>query len=110
MKTKTIFTAMMLILSMSAIAQRTVFDDDIYYTPKSKKAATEVTKVETTTTTTTTTNEQSASVASSINEIDVDAYNRRYSSSTTTAQEQALPQKMELESFSYCVFPFIIRI
>ena len=46
----------MLMLSIPAIAQRSVFDDDIYYSPKtdskaSKKVISEVTTVETTTTT-----------------------------------------------------------
>ena len=95
MRTRTIFTALMLIVSISAIAQRSVFEDDIYYTPKSKKGATEVTKVETTTTTTTTTIPQSSSEEPTQNEIDVDAYNRRYTSSdyiTESSVQESVPQ------------------
>lgn len=82
MKTRTIFTSLMIMLSISIYAQRSVYDDDIYYSPKtdaksSKRVAAEVTKVETTTTTTTVTPSVSET---SNNDIDVDAYNRRYSS------------------------------
>ena len=80
MKTRSILSVLMLILSISLFAQRTVLEDDIYYSSKSKKSA--VTKVETTTTTTTTTS-QPTSVESAQNDIDVDVYNRRYSSSST---------------------------
>lgn len=69
----------MLMLSISIYAQRSVFEDDIYYTPKtSKGVAKEVTKVETTTTTTVV--PTTTTTSSSYNNMDVDAYNRRYSS------------------------------
>ena len=95
MKTRTIFSALMLILSISAVAQRTVFDDDIYYSPKTKKAVTEVTKVTKVETTTTTTTVQPATVESMQNDIDVDSYNRRYtmSDNTTTSVAQEPQQQ-----------------
>ena len=88
MKTRTILLVLMLMLSISIYSQRSVFEDDIYYSPKSNKTVKEVTKVETTTTTTST--PVTTTVLSS-NDMDVDAYNRRYSSDYSvegTTQEQ----------------------
>ena len=101
MKTRRIFIALMLMLSIPAIAQRSVFDDDIYYSPKtdskaSKKVISEVTTVETTTTTIPTTQSvlETESI-STIQDIDVDAYNRRYTSDYTPTEvttQEVVPQ------------------
>lgn len=97
MKTRTIFTALMLILSIAAIAQRSVFDDDIYYTPKTKKAVKEEPKIEEPTIPVITSTNQT----SSQNNIDVDAYNRRYTSSNTTETDtqDTLPQTVTTQAY-----------
>ncbi|MBR2475131.1 MAG: hypothetical protein IKB57_01125, partial [Bacteroidaceae bacterium] len=102
MKTRRIFIALMLMLSIPAIAQRSVFDDDIYYSPKtdsraSKKVISEVTTVETTTTTTvpTTQSVSQTQTVSTIQDMDVDAYNRRYTSDYTPIEvttQEVVPQ------------------